>query len=683
MKENEKAANALKKKDLEFSRSEKIDNLFDRYQILASSPIPELNTGFSKAYEIEDRREELTNIYAAVLDSTIPARISDINALNGKTISNMCNIIDFAIVQVSSDNQFHMVLIIQKPKGKKLSELLLEIKSPNEDFITKKVILPITNLIKTLNMQSIGIGRINHDNIYIGNSPEETVIGDFISEPCGYSQYIVYETLERSANQPIGKGGIEKDADYYALGILVAYILLQNRAQIFGDDMEKVVEQKLTKGTYNSIFSFSKASPTLMDFLRGTLNDKSIDRWSDSQIIDWAGGRRFNIVSAPDMNETSRAIEFCGKSFNNRFALMSAFANNWEEAVIFLRDEVFFRWVETGLKDFDLFDQLSQNEKSASKADKKILGDSEIVIRTILNTAPFYPFRMKGFASSMDGFPTYLAYAFSYDQKMVANIFLPLFSSGITDSWVSIVKFAKAKKEVTGAWMISRIGEMVRNKAAGFGLERALYEIYPYFPCQSPLVIGKYITSPEMLLLELDEMAKKNKDFAIDRHIIAFLAAKLFLTGPVKIQFLSKYPELHSNASVHFFGIMAAAQEKFGPGKLVNLCTIQAEINNLIIESVHSKTIRKAMQEAVKKSVSDGRLGGVLKTLLNPTFLEEDKKGFYEAKSRYQQYEILSMKLKDKSKLGVLSFKYGLKISVYISYLMTIAAAILLTAQSI
>jgi hypothetical protein len=93
--------------------------------------------------------------------------------------------------------------------------------------------------------------------------------------------------------------------------------------------------------------------------------------------------------------------------------------------------------------------------------------------------------------------------------------------------------------------------ERNNNKLSHKNNERLIYSLNPYLPCLSSMLNGKYVNNIKELLLALDSYAQKQpNNFIIDRHVSAFIAAKLDLKDNIKPLILLNFPKFTEHHAI-------------------------------------------------------------------------------------------------------------------------------------
>lgn len=658
------------------------DQVAGRYQILVNDPLKQYDSDFAKAYKVRDRKQgdSGSKLYALVFDKSLPVRIATINQLKQYSVPQLICPIEAEITVVSSTNESHFVTILPEPEGISLGSLIDPKRPIAEEYITSQIIKPINNIINKLSQKNITHGRINPNNIYIDSSNRIT-LGECVSDLCGYSQPMLYEPIERCTTDKLGKGEGDNSSDYYALGMLIFHLLI--RKQPGGKVSDKVImHSKLENGTYNSFVGDIDLPPLFMDLIRGLLNDKKSARWTSKQIEIALGGKRFNLIRSNVHIEASRSIVFNGKAFLNRRAIAYAFSQNWDACKRFLMENILIKWIGGSMSLAEDAEQI----KSAiyiTRGMKKIFehdGNDELVARTISIIDPDGPIRLKNFCANVDAIGDVLAVSYlEENQEMI----LPI-------SYILTRKLTENRLEdqtrhvgYNMVWAMEKCSLYINKTAYGFGIERCLYELNPFLPCQSEYVLKDYVLTLDELLIALDKLAKAKGDLPIDRHIAAFIASRIDLPNEVYIKQLSKFPEFSKHHRLQMLALLTLAQKNSSIKQLRGLTMAVAEYLEPVLDQFHSSSIRDELETNIGMLGSEGSLVALFKLVSDPNFVIRDISGFIGAVKDYRDLSVQIQKLDNKNTLANVGYRYGLQLSVIAAYILSFLLIAIFIASGI
>ena len=131
---------------------------------------------------------------------------------------------------------------------------------------------------------------IRHDNLFFRDDQrQDVVLGEFVSSPPGFDQPIAYETIERSM----------ADEGPRHWSCRRRYVCLwcgprRNDAKKHTDPKfkRKSINAKITDTSYQTLVGNDLITGTLLDAIRGLLNDDPSQRWGIEELENWRDGRR-------------------------------------------------------------------------------------------------------------------------------------------------------------------------------------------------------------------------------------------------------------------------------------------------------------------------------------------------------------------------------------------------------
>ncbi len=671
----------LKRKNLRVQTFSQKDVVDGRFQIQPKEQLDKFSTPFATAYRAIDSKDRANNdIYALVLDKRYPIRLVEINQLQGHYQKGFCNILAAGMLPLSFQQGQSYVVIIEKPKGKPLVDFLSEKGPQTEEFVVTKVMTPLTQVLKFLHKYKVMHGNVNLYNVYIDET-SQIYLTECVSQICGFSQKLLYESLNRASCLPAAKGNSDFSSDFFALGVMANLLLLGgNPVQKVSN--EEILQMKYTQGTYSMLSRGVQLSPHMLDMLRGTINEKITDVWDSTQMEDWCKGRRFNLLPQTSRTEATRSLEFNGRNYLNRKHLANDLFLYWADAKKFVYLDRLHKWVDRSVQDSDLADQLMSVQSRAGRQNYTEAFDSAdlLVAETILLLDPDGPLRVKNFSCALDGIGTQLAYAFAHDKKEIKHIIFCILNFGVIFEWSNISKVLKEGRYQDHLFALQRCADMIGKKGYGFGLERSLYELNPTVCCQSSLVFEEAMLSVPHLLHYLDGSTNIKGDL-IDKQIAAFVASRVELPSAIRVKSLEKFPDLANHIHIQSLALYALAQQRAEVKKLSGLAEkLQSRLEE-IIEIFHSKNIREEIYKNIKNPVKQGSLVQILKVVTNANFVYRDKAGFRKAKEDYFNKARHIQSLNNKKAIANMGYRYGLQLALMLSFLVATMTTLMLIVR--
>lgn len=651
------------------------DTLHDRYFIKYNNLVPEFSRELAVACEAVDDVQRNRPLFGIILTPDLPYRTRNMDELSGVEHPNMLSILACGHVFFSHNELKRRVVVFDRLSAPTMRQFLGDNKRfITEKFIMDEVIAPVAEVLKLYKDKGICHGSINLDTVYFS---DRIIIGESISQPCGFAQHYRFETPERSQASPFGKGEGGIAADCYALGVLVLHI-------IFGLDVfDRIDEQtylsrRLALGSYNTLVGV-RETKGLEDFLKGVLNDDPKERWTPEIIEQWVKGKKFNLLTPSVLREGQRPFQFMGQDFFNRRALANSISQHWEEAKAALRSIHLARWVEVSLHRQEMAESLRRVVDRTGGTRGTDKSNNELIARSLSILDPEGPVRYGNIAAFVDGLGVILADAFrNKDQKLIQTCIEVLdynYFSYLNDA----SEENKQRKNVGLLWRIQNAARYLRMPAMGFGIERILYELNPTLPCQSKLFADETVVSLDQVLFALDRMGiRKTKNFEyLDRHIAAYVAVKLDIAKEVKINELARIPALAQNPQLIVLYMLAQAQKKIGRPRLKGL-TAWAALRVLpLLDNFHSRTIRRKTRGDLKVAAKSGDLDKIFEILMDARTINEDMEGFRKAVNRFIRNDKTIKELENAKKLKFKALRMGMALALTVSYTTFLVTAVL------
>ena len=644
------------------------DAVSDRYFIKFDQPLPELDTELAKAYVAVDDANAEAELYALVMDRGLPYRLDEMRKLRDLEHPNLLKLVDYNTTELSQNDECCMVAVHERPKLKTVRQIMQERQSVfSERFIIDRVVAPLNRVLTMLAENGIFHGRINLDNVYL--SDNRVVLGEAVSEPAGYSQHHVFESAERAQATALGKGESNIRTDCYALAVLALHLL--RGLKVFAN-LEKHyhLNKRLTLGTYNTLVG-AKECKSLEDFLKGCLSDDPAERWAPDQVEQWVKGKKYNLLTPSVLKESQRPFLFLSKEFYNRRALAHSFSQHWEEAQTLLRSNYLSRWIEVSLHKEDMAEMAMRVvERTGGVNAVGERANNELISRTLCLLDPEGPVYYNTESCFIDGLGPVLANAFrNKDQKQIQMV-IDIIDHNFFGYADELLEGKKQQKHAQLFLRLQSCGRYLRMTAMGFGIERILYELNPNLPCQSPLLVNENVLTLNDMLGALDRVgARRPNGFDyLDRHIAAFVAAKLDIGKEIKIAELSKFPALAHNPQLIVLTMLAKAQVKGGRSKMKGLSGWGALKVLPLINNFHSRTIRQRMRKMLRSAARSGDLEKAFEPVLDARMIEEDYHGFRRSVVRYTTNAKKIRKASSRKRLRGRSENIGLILAMISSY---------------
>lgn len=644
------------------------DIVAGRYRILFHQPLPQYSKTLATAYAVEDTENQNNDVYALVCVNTLPYRMKGIEALSDTIPSALPKCYAAAPTPLSNPAETRMVLVMEKPSGQKLSELIA-VNGPFSDrVIIEKILRPLTEALVFLEKYKINHGCINPNTLYFGT---QLKIGEPVSEPSGYSQDYFYEPPERLLADASGKGSGSTATDAYALAVLSLFLSL-GKLPVQELSKEQLEERILKMGSYNAFAHDIDPNPVLADLLRGSLNDNPSERWDSEQVSAWLGGKRFNLILPSIPRDSSRPFHFNGEDYFNYRALAQGIYHHWEAAKTHLSAGKLVKWMELNATKAEAADVMSDvlGVSSDGSDDDYTFSDEEIM-KVIAILDPFGPMRYKDAAVNIDGLGKAFAECFRDKNNLRRQHLITMMESGLPAFLANLIDRSGNSLVNNTLWRLQNLRTVLQLKGLGFGVERILYSLNPSMPCQSPLVMRFHPVTLADTLNTLDRIAKEvmKRASLIDIHLAAFLTSKLEITKEMRVLELAAHADLFVDQRLVMLKLLSHGQQKMGNVPLKGLAAWVAEMILPIAGKIHHKSNRELLIKEIRKAAATGVLDKIALLLFRDKLFSDDRFEHTRAKSLYRYYETSLVSYKDTTRIKKIAMLKGRSISVTVGYL--------------
>ncbi len=650
----------------------KPDILANRYRIELGTPLPELNSSTGRAFAVTDLTDDKAKLYALLCAPGSVQRHRAIKLATGFEHPNVISLRASGAVLLSQGGTEQFALVYTRPEGKKLSDLIASLNDTIGDkFISKNILSPLADAIEALSALGITHGSIRADNIYYGAYP---MLGDFLSEPCGFSQPFYYEPLERIQCAASARGDGDASNDYYALAVL-AVILLYGTQHLSAYTPDTLVRRILRESPYAALLRGKEPPELLSDFLRGMFSPNIHERWNHKNLRQWAEGKRSNIMLPAVMPESQRPLEINGNQAFTRREAAHMLSLNWQQSLDFLRTESLSQWATLGLRDKDLAELFKRTRKQAQETTVKTeLQLSEQLLRLLVLLDPNGPIRLDTLTFHFDGLDAYCAELYEKQSTPQLRLIAKFIEHSMTSYWLdeqrSKPDYVMPEPMNDISVKLDRMRLFIRNTGLGFGMERLLYELNPDMPCRSPMLTGSHVTTLPQLLAELDRVAPKyfKEQDPLDLHIAAFIAHRTGTVHDVKLQELIPHPSLATHKSLMALRFMSMAQARCGTQQFPALSQWLAYRILPALDIIKSRSLRAHIKNFMVDRAAQGYTQNLAELLIHSNYAISDVSGFNRAKETYQYNVKRIAQYQSEPMVELASQRLGHSIAAFFSY---------------
>ena len=637
--------------------------LKERFEIIFDNALPELNANGAKAYEVKDKINLSSQLFALICNNDHPPRMSILPYLKSMNHPNLLKLVEFGVVDYRIRNSQNVALIYQKPTGGKVNSFSLnDSQSLKHIENVKALTLSMVSAVEALKGYGITHRALRVDNMFYKDSDcSEIVLGDCAAAFPGFFQPSVYETIENLLCLPEGKGNGSNKQDMYSIGVCLLSIFFQGEL-LKSFNSAEILRLKLKKNSYGCLLEDKKLPPKMNGLIKSLLDDEEDNRWTYLNIYNYLDNKMNVTFSSELADEASRAFIFNNEKYYTSRDAAIAMINNQEEALGAIKSGKLVEWVKNG------FDNAKMLAKIEEVVKRNIVGDvvsSAVVCQACYVLYPSLPIKSGDVAIFPDG----LSKAIYYYQRKNKKIddFINVINSDIIKFWYQEQEYLRSP---------ANLGEFklfISRKQYGYGLERIMYE-FDDLPCTSPLIGNKFVNTPSRLLKALDEnFSEKNaKQPPYDYNIIAFLRCKMGskIDGNL-VDLNSTQDYIKASAILRLY---TSIQNKNGPVVLSGLSQWMLNIYFIIIKNYHNKKYQEYLEQKVTKIYKNGKLAQVYGLIENADTKQKDKLDYADAikeinslTSRRAKIKNAVLDFNEESKVGVLKFVSVISIFIMIS----------------
>lgn len=609
--------------------------LSGRYQLHLDQPLPELDSPFAKAVKITDLRASSRDMFALVCGLDLVPRMEIIPQLSRILRLKLVTPVEAGQIFWPETGGRRCAIAFERNFGERLvSSHGAEIAPMREDQLVRTVIGPLSATLSEICGRFITHRAIRVDNLfYTGPDREEVVLGECVSAPPAISQPVIYEPIDSAIAKPSGRGFGKPADDLYAFGVTLA-ILLHGGNPIADLSDEEIIEQKINQGSYATLLGETRVSLSLMEPLRGLLSDDPKERWDVGNLKTWVSGEQLTPKQPMLPVKAARSITFAGKEYWNKPSLSYAMGINWEEAGQFISSGELEGWIRRGFSEEETAEAIQSIVQSGTSRGGGG-GQDTMIARVLMAIEPDHPIRYKSFAARFDAIMQ--AFTIDFHDDGERQVFAQMMNAKLPQTFLQSHRGGQAEM-ASLMKSFDMINFFMDRPRLGGGLERALYEGYRGWPCQSLLLKEQYVTDVEDFLPALERIAENGipDREPIDPHIAGFCAARL-KSVPERMLNEAGSKEL----PVRRLGILRLLAEVLrskGPKrKYPALTRWVAQLVEPAVETFHNRAYRERLAKELARAAENGDLKEILFVMDSLEARNQDTKGYGRARKDYAE----------------------------------------------
>jgi hypothetical protein len=504
--------------------------------------------------------------------------------------------------------------------------------------VIEKVLAPIADGLGNLALLGVTHRAIRPSNVFKRHgASRECALGDFLTGPPGAAQPAMFETIGSAMCLPSGRGAGTLAEDVFALGVTLLVLHLGRNPVGHMNEIE-LMAARLHSGSFATLLGSEPITGGFRDLLRGMLQDDAAQRWTIDDVGTWVRERRGRVFVVSKTERALRPFSLGGQNFYACRPLAAQLASKWRTASLADKKEELVNWLARSIQETAYLTAVGRAFDWRWAVGRKSFPggmDAGVNARLCVALDRKAPVRYKSFAAYLDGLGPALVSALSEPERLreageMLVQQLPEFSIELTTT--------EDDAEVESAVQIfRRAGKSFGDNRPGHGIERALYELNPLYPCQSPIVIGQRVTEISDLLPALERVAGQAQGLPMDRHIAAFAAARTHISDDL-LTLLSA----PAGTTSHIFGVVgliATLQAKLGPRALPRLAHRVAPALKPVIESFHRLATRQRLEVALPGVLDGGDFTRLQDFIVGADQRRRDRDEFQAAVREYAKLE--------------------------------------------
>jgi hypothetical protein len=646
-----------------------------RFTIDLGGAIPAYDVAPCIAHNASEIGDGNKPVMALICDPMLPLRVDKIMPIRSLETRMMLKPHDWGVIDWVSEGRRCPAVVIDRPNGGRvMASLDAKMRPIHEDTVARLLIRPGAEFLELFANNNLTHRAIRPDNLFYADANQSRmVLGDCVSAPPAIAQPTIFETIESGMALPAGRGEGSSLNDLYSLGVTVLTLLI-GHVPLAGMTGEQVIQEKLTHGTYNALGGRERISLTMMEVLRGLLDDDPQERWTVSDLMYWSNGRRQSPKPKAIPRKANRPFVFDGAEYQTTRELANGFANNWDAAVTPIRDGSLNVWLRRGFSDEELIKSVNLAMTDPMGVDRS---DDWIISRVCIALDPQAPIRYRELRATVGGLGPLIG---SYlDDENMRDQFGKTLREELPTFWQKNQRHLTAVEEKFVS-DYERARTNVDRIGLGLGIERVAYDLNPNLPCRSPIFENDYVVEVAGMLPALEFIAVSTGELKslVDRNGAAFLASKMARHVTSDLRDLDNKVDPHVSL-IAAVKILATVQNRVSKHDFVDLSAAIASMLEASIKRFHSRSIRKRVRDRLKKARRNGGLSRLVDAVNDPRDVAADTNAFRQAVAVYSQTLMEDQRLEyEKTHRDYYAREMGAQMSSTVSGFITCVASVLI-----
>lgn len=623
-------------------------------EIFPGARLSHLDAGPIKAYSAKTRTRE--KAFALVCEKNIVPQIFASSKYYGLSSPALPRLVGAGTVDWTPLQQQRYVYVYENKLGMPIANSAningMDLKN---DLVLNTVIRNLVPALKDMRDADFVHGNIRVQNLFNGggNGLDKVILGECLAAPQGYLQPVLYETIERGVSNPLGRGAATYEDDMYAFGVTLA-ILLRNHDPMAGFTDEEIIAEKIENGSYSAITGKERFTGSLLECLRGLLNDDPRQRWTIDDVITWMEGRRVHPKQgAQNRLKASRPLDFNQEKYLRPQLLALDFHKNPKEVVKIAEGNELKQWLNRSLQDKVVEDRCEEALTTAQAQANSGSYPEKLACYLSIALAPGMPMQFRGLSFMPEAMGRMMVNAYVSRQDL--NPYVDVIQNQMTFFWSS----SQEQSTVDLGEVITKFDTcraFLRHQVSGYGLERCVYFLCQESPCLSEKLKDYYVRSAEDLLAAFEKMASSSDrpETFFDRHIVAFLSVR-------DRQIIDPYiPDLNAEEKYRNvlanLRILSAIQKRAKLPDMPGVAGWLIDTIDPLINRFHDRDTRANVRAQLQKMRAKGDLSKISAVFDNVQIFQDDFSTFKGALKTYyalrQEYNDLQQNLETNKSFG-------------------------------
>jgi hypothetical protein len=645
-----------------------IDNVF---KIHLNEEILELSNEFCKYYCATDIEEQ--EYFAIIFENNFIPNIRNIDFLYKNPIEGLNKIINYSVVRLSSTKEERLVVLVESYNPQNTLEAYLEKNKSINATELEEMVTNLTNILMNLQDARIFCYSINPSNIIMQDG-SFLALREFIDSYPNFYQKEQYLAPELIECHPAARFVQSTKSDIYALGVTM---LQAYTSRSHWNDHKKIHDYNVARfenTTYKYLLSRVKLPEKLRIFFKWTLRDDASMRWKTSNLKEWLDG---NITSTTheSLVDNKNTIGFNNNYYSTIKSLSYAMFEHWDETIKFIKDTKLFKWAsreQFNNDDLTSIQSLIEKQSDTIFVVTNALNSNNKISKLLSILDKDGAIRQENLALSATSIPNFLHYLVVNNKKELAGKVLKVIKD---EAWVPYQEHEDSAGHLSKTQadaLIIMASHIQFNVSTTRGIEKLVYALNPNAICYSALLKNHYVSTIPELLISLDYIAEKNPGkFNIDKHIVAFVFAKLNLTEDIRSTILPNFPKISEHPIVRTLSILNVLQQHEPDIEIPNICRVVAsDLKELFKNHLHNIEFKDKILSMIDEVIEEGSLSNIIQILSDQQQFINDYNGYYKACKKVKILEQEIKSLNNERKIFNSYLILGQKMTVLVSYVL-------------